>query len=256
MKKAAYSLFVIAVVLITSFGCNKSNTATFAIDNRLGTMTVNVDIYTSKADYINKTNVLVHATIDSGKTYSFLSSYLNPGNWYYVDAYTSDYTYNNWGYGDYNLPGEDSASGLRFKYNGSDNRYVVRTQLSMARTVLLSNSFTSAYWRAIGALDINDGTDKWGSLSAEQQNLEIKINKDHTGEFRYMTGLIADTLAFNFVSTAIDGYPIFKLLPDNNTINTYIENANLHPVINADRKATRDTIMTLFNGSIYLLTRE
>ena len=255
MKKTAYSLFVLAILLSTSFGCKKSATVTFAVDNKYGPVPINVDIYTSKSDYINKTNVLQHATIDSGGTYSFLSSTLNYGNRYYVDAYSSDYTYTNWGYSDNNIAGEDSASGLTFKYNGSDNRYEIRTLHTMARNVLIQNTGITAKWRAIGALDINDGTDQWGALTAEQKDLEIVINKDHTGEYRYMSGLIADTLRFTFLNTQITGHPIFKMQPDNNTINTYIENANLHPVINSDRFPTRDTILSLFRGYMYLLTR-
>ena len=256
MKRIANSFLLFAALVVASLGCKKSNTNTFALDNRLGTMPLNVVVYTSKSDFVNKTNALVTETIDSGKSFSFPSSYLNPGNWYYVDVYSSDYGYNNWGYGDNNIAGEDSASGVRFKYNGSDNRYVIRTQPSMARRVFLSNTGTGSRWRAFGALDINDGTDKWGTLTAQQQNLEILVNKDYTGEYRYINGAIADTFRFSFQHTPVAGFPIFRLTPDNNTPGTYIENANLNALINSDRHATTDTVLSVFNGSMYLLSRE
>ncbi len=258
MKTLPY-LFGIGLLAATSMiSCKKQGTkSNFRLENYYSNTTVHADVYSNESDYLNGTNPIVKATVDANTTYEFSSSILKDGSWYYVDVYNDDYTITNWANSDNIIIGQDSASSKRFKYNSDNDVFVLSTIQTNARNVLLKATATSSKWRAIGAIDLEDGSDIWWSLSAAERYQELYFYKTSTGIHKYLQGTDTALRNFSFKETTITGYPTFIINAYPSNLHLSITNTYKNIVVSPDdQPPTKDSLLALLNGNLYILKRQ
>lgn len=259
MKPTPYTAILLLAAIILISGCKKTEEPedNFSLEHYHGSGPLHVDIYPSEQDYINNTNAILHATIQSNSTYTFPTSKLKLDNWYYVDAYNDDYTYTNWAQSDNLNIGQDSTTPRRFKYNGTNKIFVVSCTQTNARNVLLKSTQATSRWKAIDAIDLVDGSDIWFTLTPAQRYQELTFSKTSTGVHTYMIGSSTTSRTFSFKETMPTGYPTFIINPYPTSLHMFVtntyKNINVSP---DDQPPTKDSLLALLNGNLYILERQ
>ncbi|OJW84589.1 MAG: hypothetical protein BGO69_07655 [Bacteroidetes bacterium 46-16] len=257
MKRAQY-LFILFILflLVSLFSCKKDSGKKFTIDNRSNSKDLAVAVYASESDYVNSTNAIASGMAPANDVFTFPASKLNKGGTYYVDAYSNDYLYTNWVNGDTAIIGRENETPRKFAYSGEDMYSIVNVSINPtnARISLLNSTGSSSQWKAIDALDLDDGHSIWWSLSDAEQYATISISKNTTGSYSYLAGTDTVNTAFSFGD--IVGYPLFSLLPNENYLHFFVVNTNVHPTIGNNQPPTIDTVVALINGNLYVLKRQ
>lgn len=259
MKLLPYPVILLTAAILFFAGCKKKKELEndFSLENYYASAPLNVDIYPTETDYINGTNAILHVVVNSNSTYNFPSSKLTVGNWYYVDAYNDDYTYTNWTQSDNLNIGQDSTTSRRFKYDGNNKIFVVSGTQTNARNVLLKGTQASSIWKAIDAIDLVDGSGIWHTLTPQERNQELVFYKTSTGVHKYQSGSGTTSRNFSFKETTITGFPTFIINPYPSSLHMSITNTYKNIVVSpGDQPPTKDSILALLNGNLYILTRQ
>ncbi len=254
MKSKKFLLFSLLVCII-AWGCKKKSDPQFSVQNDTDA-DMNVNVYASETDYVNGTNVVVSGKALRHSAFNFPASKLKTGGWYYVDAFSSDYSYTNWVNGDSWIIGQDSTTPRRFKYTGATATFGLGILASgtNARMSLLANNRSGSKWRAIDALDLSDGSEIWFGLTDAQRYAEITVNKSDTGRFYYISG--TDTFYTQFTFGDLVGYPLWDIIPNETGTLFFMTNTYVNPAINFNGPPCIDSAVALINGNLYILARE
>jgi len=201
------------LALLFSFSCKKQDNAptttvtyepvTIYIVNNVG-YPVTLRLYASVADYRNSSNALVSLSMAQRDVYKYTVE--NPGKNLYVDWYTDDYIYTNWGtqrtsFSSF-LP--DSISTLSyaipFSTNGTpvinDSLYLDYERYTSPyltttpaynmgmRQYYLNGNNAQTHWHAVDVQNTS-GISLWSGLPQEQRNADLTLYKDQTYKLNY-----------------------------------------------------------------------
>lgn len=191
--------FVTAAFIMLS-ACNKQDTTHYhgKIKNALSAR-VNLNFYKTKEDYNNSTNPVLTTTIAPQESFDIPADWTG-GDTYYLDWYTDDYLYSNWGGNSplFNVPNITPEM---------DPALTIYAEVNNARKVCLKNNEQQSTWKAIDAFY---GSSVWSTLNDNEKYRMVVLKKDLTGTYSYKNaaGDIIQLPFTYFASSSSVYYPV------------------------------------------------
>lgn len=183
MKYNYFLIFIVGLLLISS-GCNKqSSVYTYTIVNQTDKV-INVYIYRTLSDYSDGQYNVVGGSINPNSTFPIPSNVLLDSRDYYIDWYSADFNYSNWG---------DSSAVNKFTPSRDQNIfYIAPTKPNNIRKVCLSGNLDVTSWKAVDAFADSADVSIWSNLTPVQKYQQIILNRNLTAT-RYYTTVLTDT---------------------------------------------------------------
>ena len=145
---------------------------------------INIYIYRTLSDYNDGQYYVVGGSIKPNGTFPIPSNVLTDSRDYYVDWYSADFNYSNWG---------DTNSVIKFTPSRDQNIfYVAPTKQNNIRKVCLSGNLGSTSWIAVDAYADSADVSIWSSLTEPEKYEQIILNRNFTAT-RYYANVITDT---------------------------------------------------------------
>ena len=249
MNKGISKILAVLTLLAASialYSCHKSsgtNGYNYNFEN-LSDKPININIYSSLADYNNGTNIYISGKASVRGYLSIPIQKFTTGKTYYIDYYSDDYTYTNWYWTNVTLRNA-------FVVTDSDYEFIINAmQFSdPSRSIWLNGAGPQTTWNAVNAYNYsaNTYTSIWSQLTPAQQNLQIIIRKDFTAT---IIDTVSDTtIAYRANYDSIKHVSNITLLNrDKSTFGTITSNFSPGSL---SFNGTNDTMMAYFNNIGY-----
>lgn len=216
LKKALLFSSLLLLATAAFYSCKKKHVpapsyTTTVINNSL--QKLNVKFYKSYTDYCNKTNAIVDKQMESNTNVT-LTNTLQTGLIYYMDAYSDDFSFSNWG--DYNKP---APFAVQIAAN-TDIKLADKLDSNYKRIIFLNGGDSvRTIWKAIDAYTYHQsilisGSSVWGQLTAAQQNKTMTVLKGYRAVCSYpndTAGITNDTTSLMPDNTAYYGFTMWPL---------------------------------------------
>ena len=211
-------ILIVSCAFILSCGKPKDNKFNVQFEN-LTDKGINVIVYGSQSDYNNDNNPLFtgHAAVRGYYTLS-LNNFTN-GKTYWIDWYSDDTLYSNWYWArvtvvDTFSPSQDNYEFKIDHFQASDN----------SRLIWMNGLNHQTVWKAVDAYSNVGGSyhSVWSSLSANQKNLQLTLNKDYSAKLS--SGVLGDSALSYTAYFDMTVSPNVSTLTLNNSDNTVFGN--------------------------------
>jgi len=173
-------LCLLAVMVAFFTGCKKQGSYNYTFVNQSDKQ-INIYIYRTEADYNGGKWPAISGTINAHGNYAVPSGALEDSKDYYVDWYSSDLMYSNWG---------DSTQANKFTPSGSVKTFNINpTQPNYMRKLALDYDLLKTNWIGVDAYDTaNPGVSVWATMTDKMKYRVLNIQRGFVADYEYMDG--------------------------------------------------------------------
>lgn len=142
---------------------------------------INIFIYRTEGDYNGGKWPAISGSINPHGSYTIPSSALQDSKDYYVDWYSSDLMYSNWG---------DSTQAHEFMPSGGVKTFYINpTQPNYMRNLALNYQLLKTNWIGVDAYDTaNPTVSVWGKMTDKMKYRILNIQRGFIADYEYMDG--------------------------------------------------------------------
>ncbi|RYD55800.1 MAG: hypothetical protein EOP56_14650 [Sphingobacteriales bacterium] len=179
------------MLLLSACGKDGADDTEVTFVNRIGEP-VTLNVYGSIDDYKNNSNVYLTQTIAASDKIIVGEGKLKPGQTYFMDWYTENYTINNWFNERFNDANAERDYAQIKPTPGNSTYFTDPLYKGLARGVYLENTKSQTEWNAVdyyaesAALGFES---KWSTLPEYKKYKKIIVRKDFIAEYEYKDSL-------------------------------------------------------------------
>ena len=229
------------VMLLFFAACKKSGSYNYTFVNQSDKQ-INIFIYRTEGDYNGGKWPAISGSINAHGSYIIPSSALQDSKDYYVDWYSSDLLYSNWG---------DSTQANMFTPSGSVKTFTINPmQPNYMRNLALNYEELKTNWVGVDAYDTaNPTVSVWATMTDQMKYRVLNIQRGFIADYEYMDGNDSE----------VDNYT-YTIRQYNDTVKMVFQDERTHTLV-ARIPATGnakniDTAYFSFYGRIYKLVRQ
>lgn len=237
-----FCFFCFTTLFLLSGCTKKSGSYTYTFVNQTD-QTISINIYRTLSDYTDNSITVVRGSVKPHDNFAIPSSALTDSKDYYVDWYSEDFAYSNWG---------DTTTTIKFTPSTENNTFIIsNAQKNNYRRLCRSGLLKQTWWKAIDAYsDTNSSVSVWHTLSDWQQYHWVMYQHTFQSYLEYIPKVN---------DSVIDGYP-YSLEQAGDT--TYIHFKNLGTMYMCSwsrpgaNPASIDTAWLYYNHLHFLMVKD
>lgn len=171
------------IVIVSQFfaACRKSSYSYTFLNQ--SDKEIKLFVYQTEGDYNSGSSPLLNGSINPHGSFTIPSNILQANSNYYVDWYSSDLLYSNWG---------DSTQANTFTASGK-SFYINPTQPNYMRNLALSYQDLKTNWVGVDAYDTaNPTVSVWATMTSQMKYRVLNIQRGFTADYEYMDGNDSD----------------------------------------------------------------